>query len=295
MSPSRPFPSLLLPLFLSIASCAAPAAPKAPGAPQVIDRTADFKGSSVHYLDGGSGDEGLVFVHGWACEVSSWRHQLPVFAERGRVLAIDLPGHGASEDPEIECSMDLFADAIAAVMDNAGVERAVLVGHSNGTPAVRQFWRRYPERTRALVAVDGALRGFDADQAMVDAMAKPFEGEGYQDAAATSFAFMLSGDIPEDVREDLISRTVATPQHVMVEALRAAMDQAIWADDKIDVPVLCVMAQSPFWTDDYEAYIRELCPDVRYVVMKGVPHFLMVAAPDEFNETLTEFLDAKGL
>ena len=56
--------------------------------------------------------------------------------------------------------MDLFANAIDAVMRDAKVERAVVVGHSMGTPVARQFYRKYPQKTLGIVIVDGGLRPF---------------------------------------------------------------------------------------------------------------------------------------
>ena len=56
--------------------------------------------------------------------------------------------------------MDLFARAVEAVRAAAGVDRVVLVGHSMGTPVVRQFYRLFPKKTLGLVAVDGSLRPF---------------------------------------------------------------------------------------------------------------------------------------
>ena len=80
-----------------------------------------------------------------------WRMQVPAFETKSRVIAIDLPGHGRSDKPQIDYTMDLFARAIDAVLRDAKVDRAVLVGHSMGVPVVRQFYRKYPEKTRALV------------------------------------------------------------------------------------------------------------------------------------------------
>jgi pimeloyl-ACP methyl ester carboxylesterase len=51
--------------------------------------------------------------------------------------------------------MDLFARAIEAVLNHAGVDQAVLAGHSMGTPVVRQFW--LPKKTLALIMVDGSI------------------------------------------------------------------------------------------------------------------------------------------
>jgi pimeloyl-ACP methyl ester carboxylesterase len=84
------------------------------------------------------------------------------------VIALDLPGHGQSDKPQIAYTMDLFANAIDAVMRDAKVERAVLVGHSMGTPVARQFYRKYPQKTLAIVIVDGGLRLFGTKKCETD-------------------------------------------------------------------------------------------------------------------------------
>ena len=89
-----------------------------------------------------------------------------------RVIALDLPGHGQSDKPKLDYSMDLFARSVDAVMKKAGVKRAVLVGHSMGTPIARQFYRLHPEKTQGIVVVDGALRNF-----FPKAMADQFIGQ----------------------------------------------------------------------------------------------------------------------
>jgi pimeloyl-ACP methyl ester carboxylesterase len=54
--------------------------------------------------------------------------------------------------------MELMARALDAVLSDAKIEKAVLVGHSMGTPVVWQFSRLHPEKTQALIAVDGSFR-----------------------------------------------------------------------------------------------------------------------------------------
>jgi pimeloyl-ACP methyl ester carboxylesterase len=68
------------------------------------------------------------------------------------------------------------------------------------------------------------------------------------------------------------------------------LDPAIWKEDRIDAPVLCVLARSPFWSDDYEAFVRKLAPRLEYRVLDGVGHFLMLQKPDDFNAILSLFL-----
>src|SRR6476620_3469606 len=86
----------------------------------------------IHYQSYGKGKDALVLVHGWGGNLNLWRDEIAELSQRSRVIALDLPGHGLSDKPQTTYSMDLFAAAIDAVMKDAKVERAVLVGHSMG-------------------------------------------------------------------------------------------------------------------------------------------------------------------
>src|SRR5215471_12719565 len=124
---------------------------------ELKSRFATFEGTRVHYQMGGKGDEALIFIHGWTCSSEFWRGQTSALGSVP-VIAVDLPGHGQSDKPQTDYTMAYFARSIDAVMRDAGVKRAVLVGHSMGTPIVRQFYRLYPDKTLGLVIVDGPLR-----------------------------------------------------------------------------------------------------------------------------------------
>src|SRR6266550_658364 len=149
--------------------------------PIAESRFAKLDGARIHYVNYGKGDEALVLIHGWTCNIDNWSDQFPDFAKRNRVIAIDLPGHGQSDKPQVTYSMDYFARAVDAVMRDAKVKRAVLVGHSMGTPVARQFYRKYPEKTLAIVIVDGSLRPF-GDKAMMDRLIEGFRGPNYREA-----------------------------------------------------------------------------------------------------------------
>src|SRR5437588_11967085 len=112
----------------------------------------------VHYTNYGKGETALFFVHGWACDETIWAEQAPALAEKIRVITIDLPGHGQSDKPKtIEYDKNLYTRAIDGVMKDAGVKSVVLVGHSNGTAFIREYYRKYPPKVRALVNVEGPL------------------------------------------------------------------------------------------------------------------------------------------
>ncbi len=205
-------------------------------------RFATLDGHRVHYKVLGSGPRTLVFVHGWTCSLEMWRLQAPVFAAKGyRVIALDLPGHGRSDAPEVSYTMALFARAVDAVLRDAGVERAVLVGHSMGTPVVREFYRRYPEKTEALVAVDGSLRAlFSPEDA--ERILAPYRGPGYAQQLEKFADFMIPADQPA-LRAEAKAIMTKTPQRVAISAFENLADPANFREDPIRVPLLCVLAR----------------------------------------------------
>jgi pimeloyl-ACP methyl ester carboxylesterase len=215
----------------------------------------------------------------------------------GRTLvAMDLPGHGKSPVPaDGKFAMDRFTDSMVAVLDVLHAQKAVLVGHSNGTPMIRCFARRHPERTAALVTVDGALRNLFGDSTAMEQFIAPMRGPLGRKAAASFVDGMLPPSMPAERRDFIRSRMLATPQSTMVGAFEAVDEKGVWNDDPIRVPLLVINAQSPFWTPEYEAYVRKLAPQVDYQTMTGVSHFLMMDAPDEFDRRLEEFLEKNGL
>lgn len=257
-------------------------------------RFTKLDGLRVHYKSFGRGDEAVVFVHGWTCNLEFWRMQTPAFAARGRVIALDLPGHGRSDKPEgVSYSMDLFARSIDAVLRDAGVKRATLVGHSMGVPVVRQFYRRYPEKTAALVLVDGALRPF-APRAAMEQFLAPMRAN-YKEASGRMVEGLVQPVKSEAVRAEIRTAMLSTPPHVGMSAMDGMVDESIWTEDQIKVPVLNILARSPFWTADYEQFARRLAPDQEFQMWDGVSHFLMMDDPERFNRTLAAFLDARKL
>ena len=121
-------------------------------------------GLSLYYEMEGSVRQPLVFIHGWCCDMTFWREQVPAFDGQIRIILLDLPGHGQSDKPQVEYTMGYFARSVNAVLKDAKVDSAILVGHSMGVPVARQFYRLYPNSARALVSVDGALRPAENEQ-----------------------------------------------------------------------------------------------------------------------------------
>jgi pimeloyl-ACP methyl ester carboxylesterase len=277
---------------------ASPGSPAAGSLEAAPSRFASYGGYRVHYKSLGAGRDAVVFVHGLGSDLSVWRYQVPTLAPRSRVVLLDLPGHGRSDRPEqLEYSIRFHALALETVLREAGVSRAVLIGHSMGVAVIREFYRMYPGRTSALVAVDGALRAPVTDPAEIEKLVAPYRGPDFSarlERFADSMLPSASASSAPAWRDDLRRRILATPQPVLVRSMEGMLDPAVWKNDRVSVPLLSVVARNPFWSADYESYVRALGPDVDYRVVDA-SHFLMLEEPDLFNRILVEFLSKRGL
>lgn len=270
--------------------------------PRPAEPPAEFEAAKVHYRDVGTGSRAIVFIHGWACDSTFFDEQFATlqFATpqgAGRMIAIDLPGHGKSEEarPGVDYTMAYWARSIDAVLRHAGIDEAILVGHSNGVPVIRQFYRMYPDRALALVAIDGALIQVVTPE-MVAPFIKQLEKPDYKSIArrlATGMARI--GDLTTIQQEHIVDVAVNTPQRVLVGGIRAALDAAVWKTDPIKIPVLGVYVKQAAWTADYFTKVKEFVPQFEYHQLSGVNHCLQMDEPEKFNELLLAFLKAHEL
>jgi pimeloyl-ACP methyl ester carboxylesterase len=238
--------------------------------------------------------QALVLVHGWASSTVAWSKQFPALSERARVLVVDLIGHGVSDAPDITYTMQGMADSVRAAMDEASVERAVLVAHSNGVPVVLDFAHRYPERTLAVVAIDGALKSM-LPRETFDAMFAAFHEPDWRDTMTAMIAGMPAPDLSDDDRAAITAMAVATEQHVVIGAAEAVYQPGAFHDPSLDVPVLLLLVRQPTWDDAYEGWVRVSLPQVEYVVWDGVGHYIQMERPEAFRALLEAFLDQHGL
>jgi len=321
-SPKRLHPRRLLWLTVAVLLAAAVETSNQPYAalriedknPKPESRFTKLDRARIHYVNYGKGDEALVLIHGWTQNADAWRDNISAFAQRNRVVVMELPGHGQSDKPAKQnaesqgaaryggsddargplYSMDHFARAVEAVMRDAKVKRAVLVGHSMGTPVARQFYRKYPSKTLAIVIVDGALRPF-FDQSVMDGLLAGLRGPKPQDAIAQMLGMLMGSGLTAETQERIKASTANTPQHVFVGAMEGMADSLIWGDDEINVPVLAIMAKSPLFPPNIEQGYRSLAPKVDFQMWEGVGHFIMMEKPKEFNAALLAWLDKHKL
>jgi pimeloyl-ACP methyl ester carboxylesterase len=109
-----------------------------------------FRKARIRYSDEGEG-RAIVLVHGFPLNMQVWEEYSAELAKHFRVIAIDLPGFGESENIGYVHSMELFAQCVKEVMDNLGLRRYILIGHSMGGYAGLAFGELFPDNLRGFV------------------------------------------------------------------------------------------------------------------------------------------------
>jgi pimeloyl-ACP methyl ester carboxylesterase len=174
------------------------------------------------YKEVGSGPPPLVFVHGWACDHSFFSPQIDYFSRYHRVIAPDLPGHGASDAcPLQKYTVTQFADDLAWLCRELQVEQAVLVGHSMGGVVALEAAGKYLQLAAAVCLIDSVVFPPDAFLAELRRLGEQLATTNYtevlQRAAASLF---IEKDDPER-KIRLLAKMAKPPQHVAVPAFRS--------------------------------------------------------------------------
>ena len=257
---------------------------------------ASVDGINLHWTSTGSGPRTLVLVHGWTCDDTSWSAQVPALSKKYRVITIDLPGHGKSGMPKGGAfTMDLFARAVEAVRVEAKADRLVLVGHSMGTPVIRQYARLYPRHVAALVLVDGVVGLGAPPPPGANAPALPqadqMRGPGGLKTRETMIRGMFLPSTPKPIQDHVLKMMLGAPEATAYGAMTATFDPAIWKEAVVlTMPALGIFAdKSALANPDFT---RKVLPNYEHHEIPGTGHFLMMEKPAEFNRLVERFVDA---
>lgn len=100
----------------------------------------------------------IVLCDGIGCDGFIWKYLKPSLGEHRGVVRWHYRGHGRSRAPKnpLEVSIQTLADDLASVLDDVGIEEAIIAGHSMGVQVALEFHRRYRYRTKGLVLLCGA-------------------------------------------------------------------------------------------------------------------------------------------
>lgn len=117
-----------------------------------------INGTRVHYYDAGSlTAPAMILIHGLGDEADTWQHIIPALAERYRVIAVDLPGFGRSEQTRRSYTTGFFANIIAGMFAELNIDKAIVVGSSMGAMVAQRLAMARPDLVKQLVLIGGGI------------------------------------------------------------------------------------------------------------------------------------------
>ncbi len=247
-------------------------------------------GVGLYYEVHGEG-RALLLSHGFAATSGMWAGQIEAFSKRFKLILWDMRGHGQSDypdDPGAYSEAATVAD-MAALLDAAGAERAIVGGLSLGGFMSLAFHLAHPERVAALLIID--------------------TGPGYRKDEARDGWNATANRTAERYERDSLGRLASgsvemrTSRHRSADGLaKAARGMLAQRDARVidSLPSIAVPSLVMVGADDApfiaaSDYMAAKIPGTRKVVIPGAGHAANIDQPEVFNAAVLEFLGVAGL
>jgi 3-oxoadipate enol-lactonase len=260
--------------------------------------TIDVNGTSISYSDTGGEGTPVLFFNAFPLSARMWEPQIEALSDRFRLVTLDFPGFGGSaevDDPSTY-SMDAFAAQGKAVLDELGIDKAVITGLSMGGYAAFAFLRRYPEAVTGLILADTRAEADAPENIEKRTGQQATIKEQGPSALTEGLLGALLGQPTRDKKPDVVENVkglMDNPGSGYIGALEAMKGRPDSTGDLagISVPTLVIVGENDTLTPpDLSRKIHEHVGGSRLVVIPEAGHLSNLEAPEAFNGAVAEFL-----
>ncbi len=227
----------------------------------------------------------VVLVHGAGGSHLSWRRQTDTMGERFRIIAVDLPGHGLSDETG-ESTISGHSGRIIELMDALGLEEVVLGGHSMGGAIALDTALRNPDRLAALLLVGTGAR-LRVQPEIFSVIKTDFE------LAKEAMAAMFFGAEPPDelVEEEKRHLGENAPEVLIGDFTACDSFDVMEEIASIDMPTLIVCGKEDRLTPaKYSEFLHNKIEGSEMVLFDNCGHMPMLERSAEFNHSVSSFL-----
>lgn len=236
----------------------------------------------------------LILIHGAGDSAAVWERQREYFSKQHRVLAIDLPGHGARTS---EAGMDRHennAAEVCRIMDQQGVSRAVIAGHSMGGAVALILALDHPDRVQGLVLVATGAR-MKMRPEFLEQARQTAEAHGNQVPSATHIIAveqMVHLSMPPAVIQWVRERTgQASAQATYADFLANNNFDVMARLPELRTPALVVGgSEDRMAPQKFAEFLAKGIAGARLEILTPSGHYPMVEQEEGFNRLLEEFL-----
>jgi non-heme chloroperoxidase len=250
--------------------------PEVPALPAAdVELDVPVEDATIHAASFGHGPA-VVLLHGGCGHGGQFGFQVPALAATHQVIVVDARGQGRSGVPASGVHYHGMAEDVVAVLDRLHVERAAVVGWSDGAIVALDLAMHHPER------VERAL-----------AFAANLDPSGTKKATSPAFTAYYARCLREQQALQPEAKRRVTARAALSRMWKREPRYTAEQARAIAVPLTVVAADhDELIRADHARRIAELVPGARLVTLRGVGHFAMFQDPEQFNRVVLDFLAA---
>lgn len=248
-------------------------------------------GLNINYIEEGSGDT-VVLLHGWGSNITLFDSMVKLLSQKYRVIAPDMPGFGASDEPKEPWNVDNYVDFVIKFLKNFDVTKAVFLGHSFGGRVIIKMFERASlpfEITKIILADSAGVKPKKTLRQKVKIRTYKM-GKAVLNFAPVKALF-------PDALDKLRSRSGSADYNAASPVMRQTLVKVVNEDlthlfPKVTPPTLLIWGRDDTATPVSDACLMEkLMPDAGKVVFEGCGHYSFLEKQYEFNRVLASFMD----
>ncbi|MEM7424638.1 MAG: alpha/beta hydrolase [Pseudomonadota bacterium] len=262
-------------------------------------------GGKLVYDEHGAGEPPVVFVHGFSCSVSDWRHQIDALSGEVRCIAVDQTGHGRSGPSARALSMENLAADVAELLDHLDLSQAVLVGHSMGTRVVIQAALDARARVGGIVLVDGS--SVPADPELIrKTVSEAIAEKGYEAWSDNLMTSLLIDTASREDQEMIVSRARRLDPRNAIDMFAGMMSWDLnefpLRHKELRCPVAVLQSTSVIKGEGWERKLIDEAPDSLWLdawrerpnacieTYPATGHFPMLERPAAVSQAIRELI-----
>jgi pimeloyl-ACP methyl ester carboxylesterase len=236
--------------------------------------------------DGGRGGVPVVLLHSLAGRGSHWAAQLQHLQQHRRVLALELPGHGAAPTTSGgDYSIEAMARAVSATLEPLSLGRVSIAGHSFGGGVALEYASTHPGEVAGLFLLDPISDGREIPQSEVEPFLAAVNSPAYSTTIEEYWTSIAGAREP--IRRRLLDDLRHTPREVVVGGFQAVLQyDPVTALARFRGPAMSVVTPR----NDGPTSLHRLGQGFPHRVVKGTGHWIQIEEPDLVTRLIEEWL-----
>ena len=233
---------------------------------------------SINYIDYGEGENTLVLLHGWGQNIEMMKPIGDRFKKNNRIIIIDLPGFGESEEPNFVWTLNDYVDCVKKLLDKLNVNNPIFIGHSFGGKISLLYASMY--KIKKLILFGSPFKQEIKKMSLKTKILKFFK--------KVPIINKLEGFAKKHIGSTDYKEASDTMRKILVEHVNLDIEEEV---KKIKCPTLLVWGTMDQAVPVERAYdLEKLIEDAGVVIYEGCSHYAYLERLEQTIKVIKSFI-----